>query len=135
MIQVLNFDARYRGTRRPMRELPGQVVELRRLPACHHFDPAVREVPRMPAQPELPRRPRHEPAEPDALHAPADEVPAGHVAGRRRPRIISTMMGRTESPMMARITRVKFAFTAGMLPKKYPASVNSDTHATAPPTL
>ncbi len=36
---------------------------------------------------------------------------------------------------MARITRVKFFLTAGMLPKKYPAGTKSPTQRTAPTTL
>ena len=79
----------------------------------------------MPGEAEFPRIPRHEPSEPDALDPPPDEKAARHVAGRRLALSISSTMGTTESPTIARMTRVKFERTAGMFPKKYPASVNS----------
>ena len=89
-----------------------------RAAARDHFDPAVRQVPRVAAQSERAGMPGHEPAEPDALHQSGDEEPRGHAGRLRRALIASIAMGMTESAMIARITRLKFSFTVGMLPKK-----------------
>jgi NAD(P)H-dependent flavin oxidoreductase YrpB (nitropropane dioxygenase family) len=62
-----------------------------------------------------------------APQAPDDE--------RRRWRRNSMTPGMTESMMMARITRVKFCLTTGMLPKAYPPSTKTAIQAMPPVTL
>lgn len=91
--------------------------DRRRIALCHDFDASVSQVPHEPAETELARLPDDEPPEPDALHAPGDDEPGGHAASRRLDFSISIAMGSTDSPMMARMTRVKFSLTAGMFPK------------------
>lgn len=61
-----------------------------------------------------------------------------HRAGlreRHHSRAISTTIGRIETTMMPRITRVKFVFTIGTLAKPKPSTRNSVTHTTPPTTL
>lgn len=98
--------------------MPRKLVERSGLTARENLDPATREIPHEPAEAERPRVARHEPAISDPLHASAYEEPPDHAASRLRLRTISITIGRTDRPMIARITSVKFSCTAGMFPKK-----------------
>ena len=132
---VFPFYSFYLSVGRPRPEQCLQAVETCRI--CgggHHLDPAVRQIAREPGEPQPASVPRDVPAKPDPLHYPRHQDPAGH-AGRRRARIASATIGMTEIAMIARITRVKFFRTTGMLPKKYPPSTKRPTQSTAPTTL
>lgn len=134
--QVLRRDvADIREVRSPSQGLL-QLGHGRIITTGHDFHRAIRAIPRKSAEAEPARLLQDKPPKADALHpARHEEAPGRHAASLRLPRRSSTMTGTTDSAMMARITRVKFERTAGMLPKKYPPSTKSDTQSTAPATL
>lgn len=118
------------------RERPLQLFEGWLLTAGHHLHRAVRTVSRIAPEPQPSGLLQDEPPEADTLHPTRHDVaPCDHAASRRRFRSSSTKTGTTDSAMMARMTSVKLERTAGMLPKKYPPSTNSDTQSTAPARL
>lgn len=106
------------GPGRALHEPRRELLERVPLPARHHFNRPIREVPHVSGDPQSPAGAEREPAEAHALDPAPDPEPQGHAGSRRRFRSISTMTGSTESPMMAMMTRVKLERTAGMLPKK-----------------
>ena len=84
----------------------------------HDFDSPVCQVAGIAANAKLAGVAGHEPAESHPLHPPGDQVSEGHAMRLRRARKASSMIGRIDSAMIARMTSVKFSRTTGILPKK-----------------
>ena len=85
---------------------------------CQDFDSPVGQVTGMAANAKLAGMSGHEPAEPHPLHPPRNQVSDDHAAPLRRARTASTVIGRIDSAIIARMTRAKFSRTTGILPKK-----------------
>lgn len=93
---------------------------LRRLIAPgHHLHPSIGQVSGPASDRECRSLPAHEIAEPYPLYHPAYQVLSGHPLrlDDNQPLNTSIAMGRTDTPMIAMTTRLKFSLTTWRLPK------------------